>query len=119
MTDTNLKECNVLLAVFPNIWLLLCKFHHDICQAWKNHQSQLLKTNSPATSIGEVHIQLSRLEDKLICTKSHEDALCLVATKLSTLEQLKAVDLMAVFVADGSTAHLDYLSVHWINTIEI
>ncbi|EIM88165.1 uncharacterized protein STEHIDRAFT_120371 [Stereum hirsutum FP-91666 SS1] len=72
-----------------------------------------------ATGVGEVRIRLSRLEDELIRTKSHEDALLLVATERSTLEQLKTVDPTAVFAADGGIAHLDYLSVHWINTIEI
>lgn len=117
ITDTDLKERNALLEVFPKIWLLLCKFH--LRQAWKNHRSQLLKTNSPATGIGEVRIRLSRLEDELIHTKTHEDALHLVATERSTLEQLKTLDPTATFAADGGIAHLDYLSVHWVNTVEI
>lgn len=117
ITDTDIKERNALLEVFPNIWLLLCKFH--VRQAWKNHRNQSLKTNSPATGVGEVRVRLSRLEEELIGTTSHEDALRLVATERTTLERLKVVDPTAALAVDGGLAHLDYLSANWVDRIQI
>lgn len=40
MTDTDLKERNALVAVWPDIVLLLCIFHMSQC--WKNKLNQLL-----------------------------------------------------------------------------
>ncbi|KIP02982.1 hypothetical protein PHLGIDRAFT_121990 [Phlebiopsis gigantea 11061_1 CR5-6] len=45
ITDTDLMERNALLAVFNNVWLLICKFH--LRQSWKNHRNRELKGTSP------------------------------------------------------------------------
>jgi hypothetical protein len=34
ITDTDLMECNALVAIFPEIWLLICKFHLHASQSW-------------------------------------------------------------------------------------
>ena len=41
ITDTNTKERGALVAVWPNICLLLCKFH--LRQCWTNKRRMLLK----------------------------------------------------------------------------
>ena len=40
ITDTDLKEHNTLI-VFPDIWLLICKFY--LCQSWQNHRTRSIK----------------------------------------------------------------------------
>ena len=40
--DTDMKECGALLAVWPEICLLLCHFH--LRQCWTNHQKTILKS---------------------------------------------------------------------------
>jgi len=37
ITDTDLMEQGTLIRVFPNIWLLICKFH--LHQCWRNHHN--------------------------------------------------------------------------------
>jgi len=45
ITDIDLMEHGALVIVFPQIWLLICKFH--LRQAWRNHQNKLLKGKMP------------------------------------------------------------------------
>jgi hypothetical protein len=41
ITDTDTKECGALLNVWPEIILLLCKFH--LRQCWTNHRKKALQ----------------------------------------------------------------------------
>jgi len=42
ITDTDTKERGALFAVWPSIWLLLCRFH--VHQCWSNRRKAVLRT---------------------------------------------------------------------------
>ncbi|KZP27505.1 hypothetical protein FIBSPDRAFT_730771 [Athelia psychrophila] len=41
ITDTDTKERSALLDVWPELWLILCRFH--VRQCWTNHRKKLFK----------------------------------------------------------------------------
>jgi hypothetical protein len=45
ITDTDTKERGALLDVWPDIWLLLCRFH--LRQCWTNRRKKLLSGKDP------------------------------------------------------------------------
>lgn len=45
ITDTDTKERGALLDVWPEIWLLLCRFH--VRQCWTNRRKKLLSMKDP------------------------------------------------------------------------
>jgi hypothetical protein len=64
ITDTVLKECGALIIGFPDIWLLICRFH--LRQSWRNHRNKLLKGKS-AVMVDLKH-GMARLETALVAT---------------------------------------------------
>ncbi|EIM79023.1 uncharacterized protein STEHIDRAFT_164089 [Stereum hirsutum FP-91666 SS1] len=113
ITDTDTKERNALLKVFPGIWLILCKFH--LRQCWTNHRNHTLKSNSQIVGASEIITRLVRLEDALVASLVHVDAIRLVTAERETLEALKASDPSAATAADAGISHLKYLSDNWVD----
>jgi hypothetical protein len=104
ITDADLKERGALLAVFPSIWLLICRFH--LRQSWKNHRNKLLKGKKRLKL--DLKHRLKRLEDSLVKTQTVEEARTLLSQERDLLTQL----------GDGKTilnaiAHVDYLNDYW------
>ncbi|KIJ36149.1 hypothetical protein M422DRAFT_261476 [Sphaerobolus stellatus SS14] len=62
--DMDLKEQGALLVMFPNLWLLICKF--NICPSWRNHWNRVLKGKSPL--LMQMQARLKQLKDALIQT---------------------------------------------------
>jgi len=63
ITDTDTKERGALTMVWPQIWLLLCKFH--IRQCWTNHRKKLLRQGrTPNFPKQQVQVRLRALEDQ-------------------------------------------------------
>ncbi|KIJ24411.1 hypothetical protein M422DRAFT_274829 [Sphaerobolus stellatus SS14] len=58
ITDTDTKERGALIAVWPLIFLLLCKFH--VRNAWANRRKTLIKLGT--TMVFEKHQVVSRLQ---------------------------------------------------------
>ena len=81
ITDTDLKEQGALVLVFPQIWLLICKFY--IFQSWHNHQNKVLKGKSPAHI--DVKNHLHRVEE----TTSIEATWEIIEKEAGVLEMLK------------------------------
>lgn len=77
ITDTDLIEWATLIRVFPDIWLLICKFHLQQC--WRNHRNQEVKGKTPSHYY--IKSQLSRLEDALVKTTNIKTACTLIADK--------------------------------------
>lgn len=111
ITDTDLKERGALLKVFPNIWLLLCKFH--VHQSWHNHRSRELRGQT--THHSDTHNRLRRLEAALLETRSHDVAKALVAEERKILEALRADEPLADPAVAGALRHLDYLANYWLD----
>ncbi|KAJ7625212.1 hypothetical protein B0H17DRAFT_963693, partial [Mycena rosella] len=70
ITDTDLKERAALIIIFPDIWLLICRFH--LRQSWRNHRNNLLKGKN-AVMIDLKHRMIT-LERALTATQTIADA---------------------------------------------
>jgi hypothetical protein len=101
-------ERNALVAVFPAIWLLICKFH--LRQSWRNHCNHVLKGNSPIYI--EVKHHLARIEDMLIHTTTIEDARAIIMKEAEVLEAM-AENGHASVAAKGLQHLNDYLLGYW------
>lgn len=105
--NATLAERNALFHVFPNIWLLLCKFH--LRQCWTNHRERHLRGDAPIVGASEIAIRLVRLKESLIRTLEHSEAVAFIESEKETLQLLKATDKSAMTAAEAGVAHLDYL----------
>ncbi|KAF7790324.1 hypothetical protein EIP86_001278 [Pleurotus ostreatoroseus] len=111
ITDTDLVERNALAAVFPEIWLLICKFH--LRQSWRNHRNRVLKGTSPLSM--EMKVRMKRIEDSLVHTTSHASALAIIAEEEAVLAAHKQeLDESGCEIIKHAEAHLlDYLRDWW------
>ncbi|KIJ29531.1 hypothetical protein M422DRAFT_269066 [Sphaerobolus stellatus SS14] len=107
ITDTDLKERGALLAVFPHIWLLICKFH--LRQSWRNPRNKAIKGKPP--SFVDTKGRMARLESELIQTTEYSTA-CLLLRK--EREILKAMSASSSAASRG-LEHLEYLEGYWLN----
>ncbi|EIM87406.1 uncharacterized protein STEHIDRAFT_156377 [Stereum hirsutum FP-91666 SS1] len=110
ITDTDDKEKNALAQVFPGIWILNCRFH--LRQCWRNHRRRELKGDSPAHS--QIAGRLRRLEDDLIETEVHSDALQKIEDERAVLHRFKVLDSSATPAVEGGEKHLTYLMDYWV-----
>ncbi|KIJ41626.1 hypothetical protein M422DRAFT_255244 [Sphaerobolus stellatus SS14] len=110
ITDTDLKELGALLAVFPHILLLICKFH--IRQSWRNHRNKVLKGQSPAL----MHLKswLKRLEDDLIQTTEFVKVKALLYKEREILTAMKE-DSETTSLGERGLLHVEYLDGYWCN----
>lgn len=102
ITDTDLMECNVLMRVFPDIWLLICKFH--LRQSWRNHRNKLLQGRSPVHM--SLKARMARVEAELVATTDFDQARELLMKEKTVLEGM-AADCPAI--ATNGLVHLHYL----------
>ncbi|KAF8707390.1 hypothetical protein RHS03_04322, partial [Rhizoctonia solani] len=109
ITDTDFKERGALLNVFPNIRLLICRFH--LRQAWTNHQRKLRYQNIPGGSI--IQDWLLTLENQLVHSTDYTMAWDTVRQEISMLKQLAAKPLCAAAARKGLD-HVQYLSLYWM-----
>ena len=100
ITDTDLMERAALIWVFPNIWLLICKFH--LRQCWRNHRNREVKGKTPSHSY--VKTRLSRLEDALVKTTTIDAARALIQGEWEIFTDLDNIP------AEKGIIHLNYLS---------
>ncbi|KAJ7610601.1 hypothetical protein DFH06DRAFT_1016591 [Mycena polygramma] len=104
ITDTDLKERGALFAVFPSIWLLICRFH--LRQCWKNHRNKLLKGKGRLKI--DLKNRLKRVEDSLVATQTIEDARAVLSKERELLMELgtgKSVQ--------KAIEHINYLDSYW------
>ena len=78
ITDTDTKERGALQAVWPGIWLLLCKFH--VRQCWTNRRKSLKFMSSKDGNISfwnqHVHRRLQDLEVRCVLTRDIRPHFC-------------------------------------------
>ena len=128
LTDT--KEHGALLAVWPEICLLLCRFH--LHQCWTNHRKTVLKLKgneywrdwvlNALRSFEVLYVNthhfiihmLTRL-GRLLATVDHNAATDFINFQHSIFEQLSTSPTADSCVhAKGGQKHLDYLTENWI-----
>ena len=110
ITDTDLKERGALLTVFPNIWLLICKFH--LKQSGKDQRNKVLKGTTPTHTLLKKRLRL--LESHLIETTVFAQAQLLIAKERVAIEEMLKEDAEHGVIYLAVLAHLkDYLLGYW------
>ncbi|KIJ35569.1 hypothetical protein M422DRAFT_262151 [Sphaerobolus stellatus SS14] len=100
ITDTDTKERGALIAVWPSIFLLLCKFHTRVC--WSNKRKTLIKMGNTVDFTKQQIVSRIRVLDRsLMITEDYKTAL-----KLTTGETSGP--------ATNGLAYLDYLTGTWL-----
>ncbi|KAF8510533.1 hypothetical protein JB92DRAFT_3181118 [Gautieria morchelliformis] len=101
-----------LVLVWPDITLLLCKFH--ICQCWTNWRKKGLCLsqirNFPKQ---QVHARLQALEELLLLSVDYHAAQELMAQEWLTLTNLKTLPEMIV-AANAGLKYLNHLTEAWM-----
>ncbi|KAG8729543.1 hypothetical protein FRC11_008513 [Ceratobasidium sp. 423] len=109
ITDTDVKERGALVTVFPDIKLLLCRFH--LRQRWANSRKKCLRSKLPDHKV--VLDRLVVLERRLVESMDFDTAQALVNEEISALNRLAANSIYASAAGKG-LAHLGYLSSYWV-----
>ncbi|KAG8755470.1 hypothetical protein FRC11_006006, partial [Ceratobasidium sp. 423] len=107
--DTDFKERGALLDVFPDIRLLICRFH--LHQAWTNHRRKVRFRNIPGGSM--VCDRLLTLENQLIHSTNDTVAWNTAQQEIAALNQLAADHSYTVAASKGLT-HVQSLSSYWM-----
>ncbi|KAJ7734048.1 hypothetical protein DFH07DRAFT_754523, partial [Mycena maculata] len=106
ITDTDLKDRGALIAVFADIWLLICRFH--LRQSWRNHRNKNLKGKR------QVYVDLKQrmisLERALTATQTISEARDLLAAEREVMIKLSVAHPRA---ARKAIVHIDYLDSYW------
>ncbi|KAJ7116155.1 hypothetical protein C8R43DRAFT_824503, partial [Mycena crocata] len=111
-TDTDTKERGALIDVWPNIWLLLCKFH--LRQCWTNKRKALkLVPGIDESDFWKdyAHGQFLSLEVCLIETTKIGGAHQLIENERKNLEALR---IGAQHIISAGLKYLDYLVKTWM-----
>ncbi|KAJ7064412.1 hypothetical protein B0H15DRAFT_958619 [Mycena belliarum] len=106
ITDTDLKERAALIIIFPDIWLLICRFH--LRQSWRNNRNKRLKGKSAVTM--DLKRRMVALERSLTATQTISEAHELLAAERKVMETLQASHPRA---ARKAIQHIDYLDKYW------
>ncbi|KAJ7209835.1 hypothetical protein C8J57DRAFT_1608521, partial [Mycena rebaudengoi] len=106
ITDTDLKERAALIRIFPDIWLLICRFH--LRQSWRNHRNKVLKGKGQVFT--DLKNRMSRLERDLTATQEISKARALLAAERKAMEKLLPDHPRS---AQKSIDHIDYLNMYW------
>ncbi|KAI0258025.1 hypothetical protein BC834DRAFT_837033, partial [Gloeopeniophorella convolvens] len=103
ITDTDAKERGALIATWPSITLLLCKFH--LRQCWTNKRIHLLRLYS--------QLKCTCAINRLIQSTHHETAKAAVAAERQHFLKLQG-DRSSKPSADKGLAFLAYLDSFWM-----
>ncbi|KAJ3966696.1 hypothetical protein EV361DRAFT_766651, partial [Lentinula raphanica] len=112
ITDTDTKERGALIAVWPRIILLICKFH--LRQCWTNNRKKLFRFNGPDYWKDLVRNNLYTLEVQLISSVKHTSAVSLIHTQRTFLQGLLADHQEGKRSAEAGIEHLRYLEDYWL-----
>ncbi|KAJ3792372.1 hypothetical protein GGU11DRAFT_750115 [Lentinula aff. detonsa] len=107
-TDTDLKERNALVNVFPIILLLICRVH--LRRSWKNHRTKSVKGDSPTAS--NVRSRLKTVEERLVHTTTYSVACSLIEDEITAFEE--EASEMENSPYRGGVIHLMYLLSYWL-----
>ncbi|EJD45844.1 hypothetical protein AURDEDRAFT_165300 [Auricularia subglabra TFB-10046 SS5] len=107
MTDTDIRERGALIDVWPELILLLCRFH--LRQCWTNHRKPLLKGDGPG--FADARTTAHDLENELVETTRFEDALAVLARYRRRVKAWRSPMRQA---AAKLEVHLNYLDSFWL-----
>jgi hypothetical protein len=109
ITDTDIKERKALVTVWPNIQLLLCKFH--LLQCWRNSRNKLLAKSG--TGRDPIQQRLRSLERELIDSTNYEQATGLIHQEQHVLNSPTYMSGWPSASRKGLD-HISYLSNYWM-----
>ena len=130
ITDTDTKERGALLQVWPDIILLLCKFH--LRQCWTNHRKTTLKGRDGDFWKDHVQIHLQRLESECVIffelpemtINSHDIRLISMSNLETSIKLITEYEHLfkrlvpnpaSSAAASGGLNHLQYLRKNWMH----
>ncbi|KAJ3855966.1 hypothetical protein EV368DRAFT_79123 [Lentinula lateritia] len=111
ITDTNTKERGALIRIWPQIVLLICKFH--LRQCWTNHRKKILKCRAPDFWKNHTRDLLQKLEVDLIATVDHAVATALLDDHKAFFNNL-ATNPEAKRACEAGLDHIKYLQNYWM-----
>ncbi|KAJ7873629.1 hypothetical protein B0H14DRAFT_3558330 [Mycena olivaceomarginata] len=110
ITDTDLKERGALIAIWSDIWLLICRFH--LRQSWRNHRNKLLKGKD--TVYQDLKNRMICLERALTATQTIKAARSLLEAERQALRESYTNESKAAKRAIKKVlAHVEYLDTYW------
>ncbi|KAI0661954.1 hypothetical protein C8Q70DRAFT_909458, partial [Cubamyces menziesii] len=111
MTDTDAKERGALLTIWPTISLLLCRFH--VRQCWTNRRVQVLK---PFSGLWRTRVEgtIKALEEALLNTVQHDDALRLIASQEDGIPRTASEGAEGQKAAEAIKSFVQYLRGTWM-----
>ncbi|KAJ3925474.1 MAG: hypothetical protein NXY57DRAFT_880635, partial [Lentinula lateritia] len=105
------KEHSALVRIWPQIILLICKFH--LRQCWTNQRKKLLKCKALDFWKNHTRDTLQKLEVDLIATIDHADASALLETHKTFFNNL-ATNPKAERACEAGLEHIGYLQKYWM-----
>ncbi|KAK7441583.1 hypothetical protein VKT23_016575 [Stygiomarasmius scandens] len=112
ITDNDIRERLALLTIWPNIILLLCKYHAR--ERWKNSRRQRIKGREGCPSKLKVNQDLSALEHRLLDTVDYHIAFGYLQSERACYENQKKQGGGSQAV-DGAIKHIDYFINNWMD----
>ncbi|KAK7051223.1 hypothetical protein VNI00_004723 [Paramarasmius palmivorus] len=118
ITNTDTKERKALLLVWPEIILLLCKFH--VRQSWSNHRKKDLGSGSVKVTQASywkdiVRNRMNSLENSLLQTTEHSTAMDLLAKERTYLIFIQNSNPSAEKAVKAGLVHIAYLNEHYMS----
>ncbi|KAJ3927532.1 MAG: hypothetical protein NXY57DRAFT_965389 [Lentinula lateritia] len=111
ITDTDTKERGALIRVWPQIILLICKFH--LRQCWTNHRKKIFKCKAPDFWKNHARDVLQKLEVDLIATVDYAVATALLDDHKAFFDNL-ATNPEAKRACEAGFDHIKYLQNYWM-----
>ncbi|KAI0037717.1 hypothetical protein FA95DRAFT_1506619, partial [Auriscalpium vulgare] len=111
ITDTDTKERGALLRVWPQLVLLLCKFH--VRQCWTNRRNQLLGKGLESTWKTQVRARIQNLESALLASVDIKSANTLIELESSALTELLKNE-PSRGAAQAGMEFLKYMTANWM-----
>ncbi|KAF7293640.1 hypothetical protein MIND_01143400 [Mycena indigotica] len=110
ITDTDLKERAALLQIWPEIWLIICRFH--LKQCWRNARNKIKQAGSDVEKlVSDLKARVQAVEQALLAQPDAAAARAFLAAERKTLEHALK-DWGNGRLPEVATAvfhHLDYL----------
>ncbi|KAK7684406.1 hypothetical protein QCA50_012353 [Cerrena zonata] len=114
ITDTDTRERGALILTWPEITLILCKFH--VRQCWTNKRKHLLPKGETHRWRSSVKAQLFALEEVLLNSVHYEAALALLGqNEADFTKMLTHSDPHAVTAGEAALRFIAYLRSTWMS----
>ncbi|KAJ3729620.1 hypothetical protein C8R42DRAFT_560734, partial [Lentinula raphanica] len=112
ITNTDTKERGAVIAVWPRMILLICRFH--LRQCWTNNRKKLFRFNGLEYWKHFVRNALYTLEAQLISSVEHASAVSLIQSQRDVFQGISTHHPEGKRAAEAGLEHLHYLDHFWL-----